>query len=314
MLARFLNALLVILGLAIIHLPSTALSQTYQTWQNPDDASPRSSADEARLKDIVERMNTMLDQAEKDRAADPTLLQDLRNIAAELSGNGIPVSEKQVLLDEFTDGDYTRNPAWTVGLGRYWIEENWGLRNALNETKKTSSDSSSKGNAARIFGQILNQALGGSSSGTSASNNPGIQPTSIFTSAAIPNAFSIELNFSSWVNKGEFIIGPYQGSDRASGYRLSYRVGEGLALRIKSRSGARTIAIDPGPFRLEDKKAHTLLWTRVAGGAMQVHLDGKSILSVKDASFRDPFIGFGMATRGGDFIVKKVSVRTPGGG
>ncbi len=288
----------VIFSLVSLPYAKNAMAQTYSTWENPDQPSSQ-AIDDARLKEVLDRLNALIDQAEKDRAADPKFLQDLRDLA---TGYDRPWTN-QVLYDDFADGDYTQNPAWTIGQGRYWIEKNWGLRNGLDEVKQSSS--TSKDAAAQIFGQILNQALGGSGS---SSTQSGIQPTSIFASAAISNAFSIEVDLSSWVNEGELVIGPYQGSDRVAGYRLSYTVGKGLALRIKSRSGSRTIALEPGPFTLEDKKVHKILWTRTADGTMRVDLDGKNILDVRDVSFRDPFIGFGMATRGGDFIIKQVSI------
>ncbi|NQV45355.1 MAG: hypothetical protein HQ501_10645 [Rhodospirillales bacterium] len=302
-------ALGALLGILVVVSPSPVTAQTYDTWQNPDGTAEQSTetqtANNARLKGLVDRLNALVDQAEKDRAADPKFLKDLRDLV-----NGTERAwTKKVLFDDFTDGDFTQNPAWTIGKGRYWIEEGWGLRNALDEVKATSSSSTSKDAAAQIFGQILNQALGGSS-GSSASGTPTIQPTSIFSDTPISNAFSIELGISSWIGKGELTVGPYQGSDRSSGYRLSYMVGEGLALRITSRSGTRTIAIEPGPFSLEDKKVHTLQWTRTVDGTMRVGLDGKTVFDLRDVSFLDPFTGFGMATRGGDFIIKRVSVHS----
>jgi hypothetical protein len=55
-------------------------------------------------------------------------------------------------------------------------------------------------------------------------------------------------------------MGPYQGNDRGSEYQICYTIGEGLALQIKSRSGTRTLAIETGPFALEDKKVHAIQW------------------------------------------------------
>ncbi len=297
-----------VLGLSVLQTEATA--QTYQTWNNPDGPAASTEAQTQsgeRLRAIIDRLNELVDQAENDQAADPGFLKDLRDLA---NGFDRPWS-MQVLFDDFTDGDFTQNPAWTVGTGRYWVEKGWGLRNALDKAKAASSGTTSKDAAAAIFGQILNQALGGSASGSSSSPSSGTQPTSIFADTPITNAFSIELDLSSWVgDEGEFIMGPYQGSSRESGYRLSYTVGKGLALRIKSRSGARTIAIEPGPFSLEDKKVHAVRWTRTADGTMQVNVDGKTVFDLRDVNFRDPFTGFGMATRGGDFIVKRVSIHS----
>ncbi len=299
-----------------IFLAQPVLAQTYKTWQNPDATQQPAAnngnvgqATDKRLLDLKDQLNNMIDKAERDRAADPTFLRDLRDLANSFDRP----SMVSVLADDFADGDFSHNPSWTVAAGRYWIEKDWGLRNALEETKATtsnsSSDSGSNDAVAQIFGNILKQALGGRVKNSDQQAAPEkTQTTAIYTAVAIGNAFRIELDISSWVNQGGFILGPYQGDGRDRGYRLIYRVNGAIELAVKSRNGLRVIASKPGPFILEDSKLHTVEWLRENDGMMQISLDDKLLIEHRDLSFRDPFTGFGMATNGGDFIVKRVSI------
>ena len=59
---------------------------------------------------------------------------------------------------------------------------------------------------------------------------------------------------------------------------------------------------------LEDKKAHRIEWTRRPDGAMAVALDGKPLFTAVDRGFTDPFDGFLMINRGGDYILKRLAV------
>ena len=126
------------------------------------------------------------------------------------------------------------------------------------------------------------------------------------------NAFSVELELSSWNSEGRFVFAAYQGQiiegQRAPGYRLAYTPGRGIELlRVNTRSSSIIERAD-GPFKLEDKNVHKINWTRGTDGSMTVMLDDKEIIKTVDRGFRDNFNGVMMTTRGGDFIVKKISV------
>ena len=145
----------------------------------------------------------------------------------------------------------------------------------------------------------------------------GQEKADIYSPAAIANAFALDLEFSSWVKQGEraggrFEIGPYQGNDRASGYRLAYTPGKGLTLLIVSPRGDRVIDRQVGPMALEDKKTHALRWTRDARGRMRISVDGREILNTVDRGFGDPFQGLALSNGGGDYIVKRITVSSGG--
>lgn len=304
---RSMKLYAVVIGLFVAAaLPIPAPAQTYGTWEDPDatqsqDAASSDDAAARRLQSFVKRLRAIVDQAEKDKAADPLLLRDLRALA---DGYDRPWTVLS-LDDGFADGDYTNNPAWTVGQGGYFIEKGWGLRNKLERARSSSGDSGEEV-AAQIFGQILNQALGGSGAQTTSS----YQPTSIYIDTAIANAFAAEIEISSWVGEGRLSFGPYQGADRIAGYRVAYTVGGAIDLLAVSSRGSRTIQRAPGPYSLEDKEIHTIAVERKTDGLTRVLLDGEAIIEVRDRSFRDDFAGWGFATDGGDFIVKRVTVHS----
>ena len=303
----FLSAALLIAG--------PAPAQQYRTWNNPDSAS----LPDERLQDFLGRLNTLIDAAERQRAADPGFLRDLRGLAQSLDKPW----RTQVLSDDFSDGDFTRNPAWTVTSGQYWVESGWGLRSAVKAQPTAAAGGSQerrsgKDVARAIFGQILQQALApeGRASGWSQKSSAALTPAAIQTPLRLSNAFAIEMEFSSWTSAGDpagrLEIGPYQGAAaggaRAAGYVLAYTQGGGLELLRITRRGASVVDSRPGPFRLEDKKTHRLEWTRRADGLMTVRLDGKDVMTATDRAFKQGFDGFRLVNRGADYIVKRLKV------
>ena len=93
-----------------------------------------------------------------------------------------------------------------------------------------------------------------------------------------------------------------------AGYSLSYRPGQPLELLSVSGRGARVIDRGLAPLTLEDKRAHFIEWTRRAEGRMAVSVDGDEVLSTQDRGFAGAFNGFRLVNRGGDFIVRSVSI------
>ena len=314
--------------LAALLMASPALAQQYQPWNDPAAASAAAAAEKAaneRLQGFVDELNRLTDAAEKSRAADPGFLRDLRGLAL---GYDRPW-RSLVLSDDFQDGDFTRNPAWTVTAGKYWIERGWGLRSAVKAEAaqtggQTQQRTSGKDVAAAIFGQILQQALDpeGRASGGQQGARTGsvLNPAAIQTTLRLTNAFAVEIDFSSWLsegaNAGRIEIGPYQvagqgqpvGTARAPGYVLAYVQGGGFELIRVSGRGSSIIDSRPGPFRLEDKKTHRLEWTRRADGLMTVSLDGKEIMTASDRAYQQDFDGLRLVNRGGDYIIKKLIV------
>ena len=261
------------------------------------------------MQKLLDEFNTLIDQAEKARAADPLFLRDLRDL---MRGYHRPW-QKLVLEDNFGDGDFTANPAWTVTSGRYWVERNWGLRSTVTAAAAVPKEeprrkTSGRDAAISILGNILNQALGEQGQGGSSPASAEPDFAAIHSPVPISNAFAIEVEMSSWKDQGRLELGTYQGSDRNTGYRLAYTPGGPLELLRVSARGAATIESSRQVVALEDKKTHLIAWTRGVDGAMKVTLDGKDVLAVTARGLCDPFDGFMIVNRGGDYIVKRATI------
>ncbi len=274
------------------------------------------------MQNMIERLNSLIDEAERSRAADPGFLRDLRRLAGEYRQGSLGRPRTLLLSDDFGDGDFTRNPRWTVTAGRYWVEQGWGLRSAIKPGQTPAQTEqkrlSRKEKAVNIFGQILQQAIdpeGRMSGGQATGSGTAISATAIQTGVRLANAFALEMDFSSWQTQGMgglLEIGPYQGAPggtgRGSGYILAYRPGGGISLFRVTGRGSAVIDSAPGPLNLEDKKTHRLEWTRSADGLMRVAIDGREILAATDLGLRGDFDGFRMVNRGGDDIIKQLKV------
>ena len=206
--------------------------------------------------------------------------------------------------------------------GRYWVEKGWGLRSLIEPGQAVAQSAAKRPRgrdaAIAILGAVLNRAAGNDRGGETATA-PSAAPAvaTIQTAARITNAFAIEFELSSWRDKGngrgqgqrqagKFEIGPYQGNG-AAGYRLAYRPGGDFELLRVSPRG--TSIIDAAAAAaLEDKKPHTIEWTRRADGVMTVTVDGKQIISATDRGIRQGFAGLRISNRGGDYIVKRIAV------
>lgn len=290
-------------------VPATGSAQVYNEWNNPDSsASAADSAVVARHERMVRQLNDMIDQAERDRAADPKFLNDLRAV---LKGQDTSF-RTTVLSDDFMDGNHTEDPTWTVIAGRWWVERGWGLRSAL-KTEAEVEDSSeqpptNKLTGEEVLGAVLGTILKGSGQVQQKVEADAAGTNVIVHDVRIANAFQASLDVTSWVKGGRFEVAMYQGDDRKSGYVLAYEPEGAIEmLRVSSR-GTSVIERAPGPFSLEDEEQHGLVWTRDASGGMTVSLDGAAVFQVSDRGFRDPFDGIRLSGRGADVIVKSIRI------
>ena len=100
-----MRAAILILACLALALPAAAQQQKYAPWIDP--GAPKVNE---QLQDFIGRLKGLIDEAESSRAANPRFLRDLRNLA-----EGVEVPwRKNVLFEDFSDGDYTTDPAWTV--------------------------------------------------------------------------------------------------------------------------------------------------------------------------------------------------------
>ncbi|MDP6603258.1 MAG: hypothetical protein QGG17_03580 [Rhodospirillales bacterium] len=292
-------------GLAIGFAPAGA-QERYGTWNDPNQTEGATGA----VQEVVDELKRLVGEAEKTRSADPVFLRDLRELARRYDWPW----RAELLGDDFADGDFTANPAWTVTQGRYYIEPGYGLRSVVAApapaSPRPAQGEDRKDLATEIIGSILGQALGQKSKGQTAVRPDAPALAAIHVGVPITNAFAIRIGLTSWEKHGQIEFDLFQGGDRAAGYRLAYRPGDSGALELLAASarGTGVIDADPSPPALEDRRTHLIEWTRDAFGDMTVSVDGDARIKIADRRFRDPFDGFAVINRGGDYILSRITI------
>ncbi len=306
-----MKKIIAIFVMAILVYGTAQAQSRYSTWSDPNNPT---TAGTENLGKMVDELRQMVDEAERARAADPQFLRDLKSLADKYGGAG-PLSHL-LFSDDFSDGDYTRNPVWTVTSGKYWIEKGYGLRSFIeagaSNTSSQSQSSSQKLSKEELLIGVLGAVLGGKVQNqqdqTSQNNtNTLAQAAEIYLSQSISNAFRLEFDLASWVAGGHFEIGPYQGNNRNTGYRLVYQSGQSPALQlVRHYASSSAVVGSYKNLKLEDQKSHKLIWQRDANGRTKVSMDGALLMDVTDRSFRDPFSGLVVQNNKGDFTVKTI--------
>ncbi len=292
-----------VLALAGAAQPAAAQGQGNSLWSDPDADV---TADDGRLQELIDKLEKQIDNAERKRSAHPRFLNNLRALAERYRKR-----RREVLLsDDFSDGDFTANPAWVVTEGRYYMETGYGLRSTVSAAPPAGEGGGGgeeRDPAAAIFGLLLKKALK-QKGGDQRREAP--QSAAVHVPGRITNAFSINMEIYSMQGQGLFEFGPYLGAGRGSGYRLVYRPSArpGLQLQRVSPGGAGVVGSHSAGLFLEDQKIHAIEWTRSRRGEMVVSVDGKELIRALDRGFLDPFDGFSMTNRGGDYILRKITV------
>ncbi|WP_416140439.1 peptidoglycan-binding protein [Halomonas sp. HK25] len=278
------------------------------------DAGPVDGAMGRRTRNAIREYQADMDM-ERDGQATADLLRRLRQTEQEelaTPSEPQPATASRVVLDDdFDDGDYRRNPPWTVLSGNFEVSEN-GLRSIV-ETRRTTARESRRLSAERpeeiglaMLELILEQS--GTIRRTEDVPIP-VEPARIFVNAPVNNAFRMEFELASRQRPGSLELGVFQGNHPDStGYRLVYSSDSrpGLSLLRLIDGNAEVIARLDDTLDLEDGRFHRIVWTRDGNGEMQVHVDDQRLMRVRDRGLRDPFQGVLLANQGGDYTLRRI--------
>lgn len=258
---------------------------------------------------IIDELKRLTDRAERDRTASYRFIDQLRELITRYDWPW----GRQILFDDFQDGDFRSNPAWNSDSNAFWVTRSVGLRTELapyRDNGRTENQNQSTEEA--LLGILIEGALGQhQGGGDTAAVNP--ERADIYSVVPISNAFAMTIQLSSLGRgrqDGSFEWGPYQGRSIDSGYRLVYQGGNRPALKlVRYRSGMSAIIdlYDQGGL-LEDGGIHEISWQRAADGLMTVLLDGRQVIQVRDRSYRQGFDGVSMSNRGGEYAVRSIAV------
>jgi len=262
---------------------------------------------------LVEDLRRMIDEADQARAADPLFLRDLRALANRYTN---PWRERLV-YDDFSDGNYTRSPTWTVTAGEFFIDRaslvsrTGGPTAAPSSSSGGSSKTDAKDVALGVLATILSQQFGGekkSDQQQTQETAPASANAVIYLPTRITNAFSLAGEVLQRRGGGTLELLIYQGANRTAGYGLYFSEAGKLSLIRRTGQSASVVAESRSVVKLGDGAAHVLEWTRTGDGAMTVKIDGQSLIEVVDRGYSDPFDGFSLNNRGGEFGLRSLRI------
>ena len=277
------------------------------------DAGPTDGLMGDRTRSAIHAYRADMGMARDGRATSDLLRRLRATQTADLPEHSQPGARSRVVLqDDFGDGDYRRDPAWTVLSGAFEVDAN-GLRTAVGFSpaaerlaRGLSSDRPEEIGLA-VLGMVLEQREDARRGGDAEA----AEPARIMVDAPVDYAFGMEAEIASRGPIGRLELGLFQGDrPQGHGYRLVYAAESRPGLRLTRRmaDGTETLARQDGRIDLEDGRFHAITWSRDESGLMEVHVDDRPLLRVRDTGLRDPFQGFMLANEGGDFSLRRIRI------
>ncbi len=255
--------------------------------------------------DLTERLRALIREGERRRAADRWFLDELRAITRR---NRRP-SSREVVRDDFRDGDYTRSPVWRVASGRFDVTRRMGLTSIVEARGEAPPAETKAGRdiASALLGELLQRSLGGRDRGARSGAS---DLAEIFLPRKLSNAFTIRMEIAFRGTRGRLVFGPYDGRRRDRGYRLAFSPGEGSGLELyrATRRGPQLIAAYKKPVKAREGRAYVIEWIRERNGEMIVLLDGQELLRAPDLGQRGVFNGFLLENSGGHFGLREITI------
>jgi len=286
-------------------------------WSGPAAAQAGAAAGDPQLRTLLKELNEQLDRGERERLIDPWYLRDLRKVLGRYENPW----DKRLFSDDFSGRGPQPAPPWKVTAGEFLIDWRYGLRSVIEAPAPApvQERKSDKDPVKQLFGQLLQQGLGGQQDQQQAAPPPAAPSyAAAIAPVRITNAFSLRLEMTArpvpGVAEPRFEFGPYQGASASAGYRLAYTPGAQAGtpslelLRLSSRGGVAILELTDKPLKLEDGKPHVIEWSRDRGGRMVVKVDGAEVMEVTDRGYRDAFDGIALVNGGGDYALRSITV------
>jgi hypothetical protein len=270
------------------------------------------AGDSEKLQAMVDELRALTDKARNQRAADRWLINSMDDLAARYDWPW----RRKLLMEDFSDGNFNRNPAWQVVSGQFWVDRRLGLRSQVTasstsqqtekEKKKKLKDALAEAALDALLGPAPNNQNGNSGSGTS------YREAEIHLPLRIPATFALETSFSfhnAPGEQGEMGLALMQDQRGAHGYQLNLLSGNKTSVELTLRRGGRTSIIERMDLNSFDaRQSHTLEWRHDAYGQIEVSLDGKRLFRIRDRSFRNDFSRLGITNYSGDVAIQGVTV------
>jgi hypothetical protein len=264
---------------------------------------------EGQTQELVNMLKEVIRGAEQDRQTNPSITTQLRDLVRRYDWPW----RVSLLYDDFRDGDYTYDPRWIVKQGEFQVVRGAGLKSFFDPSTAgmyRTSDRRSDSPALDLLGELL---LGGRERAVGETYSSSKSGAEIFTRVGITRGFAlkVQLSIKNYVDRNARLeFGPFQDEERNSGYRLAYESGRTPSLSLLRFESNRSVVIErvEQEIALEDGKPHSIEWRRGNDGEMVVLLDSREVMRTVDRAYDDPFDGFALINKGGEFELKQISI------
>ncbi len=263
---------------------------------------------------LLDELQQKVDEADKRMVAHPKFLDELRALVEKYRGK----IRNIFFSDDFSDGNFTKNPAWQVKSGQFRIDRDKRLWSKVSTyAPVTTTTEKPLSTEEQAIGILLRGIMGldqkDQPQQESATSEPG--EAIIKIGANIEPAFEIDISFVSESEWGSMEVVLLGGSPEKPRYRLIYQAAasESRPIEIiRERSGrAYTIESALRYPNLDDGKPHRLQWVRDLNGTMKVLVDGQEILQTVEVYYRDVFSGLALINKGGTYAWDSVKAMSP---
>lgn len=274
-------------------------------------AAPVQAA-EADTQAIVDELRQLTERARQQRAADRWLQRALEDMVSRYDWPW----RRELVFDDFSDGDFEQNPGWQAVNGRFWVSRERGLRSRVSEAQLSQPSAEAEQRPsmeAAILGALLDQAINKrNGNGGTADTTPSTGPNELLLNAPITNAFALETEFSLETPEGpgRLAFALLQGRDGNYGYRLRIESGRNGFVELERVRGGRASVVDGAKLATDpgDGGRHQLAWRQAPNGDVSVEMDGQPLFSVRDKAFRDGYQQLVLNHWSGDLTLHSIRV------
>jgi hypothetical protein len=257
-------------------------------------------ADRKALTDLLSELEKKIEKADERMVAHPKFLEELRALVQRYQSK----LREVFLSEDFSDGDYKRNPTWVVDSGTFTISTSRRLLSEIVAERPTST-SSSKEESSPLGGLIKDIIRSTVETDEDESPTPTAGEARIHTLSRIGPAFEVDLTMVSRSSGGSMEVVLLGGDPPAPQYRMVYQspASADRPIQIVRERGTKSYLIEEATHypSLDDGSPHRILWTRDSQGNMRVRVDGKAVLSTVEVFYRNAFAGLALVNEGGTY-------------
>ena len=270
----------------------------------------------------LEELRQLSQQARQRNAADRWLLRSLDDLVARYESPW----KRAILYEDFSDGDFTRNPGWQVLEGDFQVLRGQGLNSTVRRYRdRPQTTTPSKPQQAPetalgdlIVGALLERALGPDLSSPGTDNTaPAIEagdqdgPNRIRLKADVSNAFSMLINLRTRnTDDTQIELALLQSTQARYGYRLRLQTGPRGFVELERIRGGRGAIIGSKSLdaMLDDQRFHDIGWAQLPDGTVTLTIDGQEVFTIRDRAFRDGYPWLALDHLDGELTVRSLRI------